>query len=55
MHLLISLLYEIKALGAISGHQLSNENYTVVFDLLKKQFGIIDAQRCVARGFKGFR
>ena len=36
-----------KALEAISGYQLSNENYTVVVDMLKKRFGnqqlIIDA------------
>ena len=36
-----------EALEAISGYQLSNENYTVVVDMLKKRFGnqqlIIDA------------
>lgn len=38
---------EGEALEAISGYQLSNENYAVVIDLLKKRFGnkqlIIDA------------
>jgi len=38
------------ALDAISGYQLSNDNYAVVVDVLKKTFGnsqlIIDAHYC---------
>ena len=37
----------MEALDAISGYQLSNDNYTVVVDVLKRRFGnpqlIIDA------------
>ena len=41
-------MFEIKAhWRCLAGYQLSNENYTVVFDVLKKRFGkkqlVIDA------------
>ena len=39
-----------EALDAISGYQLSNDNYNIVVDVLKRRFGnpqlIIDAHYC---------